>query len=205
MILSQLSAAPAPTHSPSLSERMHGIFGGSDPDGPLLARARRGDRAAFDTLVGRHGGALRAFLARRVGPDMADDAAQEVWIACWKNLERNGPRGRFKAWLYGVATYKATDALRVRCRQRERETDPERGESIAAPDAFGHVEMQATVEKVLAGLPENQREVVELYYFAELTLAEIAAALGRNLNTVKYQFYRAHSFGAEMKNGDDLS
>jgi RNA polymerase sigma factor (sigma-70 family) len=44
----------------------------------------------------------------------------------------------------------------------------------------------------LRTLPEAQREVVELYYYAELTLPEIATSLNRNLNTVKYQFYRAH-------------
>ncbi len=46
-------------------------------------------------------------------------------------------------------------------------------------------------------MPGAQREVLELYYYAELTLPEIAAALGRNLNTVKYQFYRAHALAAE--------
>jgi RNA polymerase sigma-70 factor (ECF subfamily) len=205
MILSQLSAPQSATKSQSMTKRVRGFFGSSDPDGPLLARARKGDRAAFDALVSRHGGALRAFLARRVGSEMADDVAQEVWIACWRNLATNGPRGRFKAWLYGVATHKAADALRSLCRQREREAEPEAGESVAAPDAFGPLETKDAVEKILASLPDAQREVVELYYFAELTLAEIAAALGRNLNTVKYQFYRAHALGAESGNGDDLS
>lgn len=49
------------------------------------------------------------------------------------------------------------------------------------------------VERLLAELEETQREVIELYYYAQLTLAEIATVLERNLNTVKYQFYRAHS------------
>ena len=45
--------------------------------------------------------------------------------------------------------------------------------------------------------PEAQREVLDLYYWAELTLPEIARALNRNLNTVKYQFYRGHDLVAQ--------
>ena len=50
-----------------------------------------------------------------------------------------------------------------------------------------------TVRHLLGELDEAQRGVLELYYYAQLTLAEIAAILGRNTNTVKYQFYRAHA------------
>ena len=54
------------------------------------------------------------------------------------------------------------------------------------------------MDEALLKLPENQREVLEMYYFAELTLPEIAGLLDRNLNTVKYQFYRAHTQVAEQ-------
>jgi hypothetical protein len=49
------------------------------------------------------------------------------------------------------------------------------------------------VKVVLSRLPDAQREVLALYYFAELTLPEIATALNRNPNTIKYQFYRANA------------
>ena len=50
----------------------------------------------------------------------------------------------------------------------------------------------------MRALPEVQREVLELYYYAELTLAEIAEVCGRHESTVKYQFYRAHAQVAQQ-------
>jgi RNA polymerase sigma factor (sigma-70 family) len=54
------------------------------------------------------------------------------------------------------------------------------------------------IGQALLALPEAQREVLELYYYADLTLAEIASALNRNLNTVKYHFYKAHTAVADL-------
>ena len=66
-----------------------------------------------------------------------------------------------------------------------------------APDPFEATVRAQVVRAALSELPEAQREVLELYYYAELTLAEIADSLGRNLNTVKHQFYRAHAMAAD--------
>ena len=63
-------------------------------------------------------------------------------------------------------------------------------------DAYAAADRAQAVRAALAGLPEAQQEVLELYFYAELTLPEIAEMLGRNLNTVKYQFYRAHAQAA---------
>lgn len=66
-------------------------------------------------------------------------------------------------------------------------------EEIADPRSMeNRVIIRESVRAALSKLQDAQREVVELYYYAELTLPEIAEALKRNLNTVKYQFYRAH-------------
>jgi len=62
----------------------------------------------------------------------------------------------------------------------------------ALSDAYRAVELRETIQAALKSVPDEQREVLELYYYAGQTLAEIGQALGRNLNTVKYQFYRAH-------------
>jgi RNA polymerase sigma-70 factor (ECF subfamily) len=164
----------------------------SEPDGLLLARAKQGSRSAFDTLRRLHEQPLRGFIARRVGADAVDDMAQEVWLACWTCLSRYTGRARFKAWLYGIAAHKCADYLRTRARETRR---VEAAQIIEPrqPDACGAVELRQTVLQALNRLPDEQREVVELYYYAEMTLAEIAQALNRNLNTVKYQFYRAHA------------
>ena len=166
-----------------------------DSDSRLLTEARRGNRSAFDSLRRQHEQALRGFVARRVGTDAADDLTQEIWLACWQALAKYAGRACFKAWLYGIATHKCADCLRSRVHTMMRE-EATFVEPIA-PDAYRAVEIRQIVQEALRRIPDEQREVLELYFYAELTLAEIAQALNRNLNTVKYQFYRAHALVAQ--------
>lgn len=163
----------------------------SDPDEPLVSRAKAGDRKAFDSLVRLYTDGLRGFVARRVGPGAADDVLQDTWTACWLGIRKYGGRSRFKAWLYGIATHKCVDFHRRVPPATENLDDLE---FVAGhDDVYGQVDLSESVRTALSQLPEAQREVVELYYYAGLTLNEIAANLQRNLNTVKYQFYRAHT------------
>jgi len=79
----------------------------------------------------------------------------------------------------------------------------ELNDQIAQADVVGvDVTLVAAIPGMLAQLTDTQREVLELYYFSQLNLPEIARALNRNLNTVKYQFYRAHSELACMMKED---
>jgi len=158
--------------------------------------ARRGDRAAFDTVVAVYDRELRRFLSRKVAKSEVEDIAQETWVAAWNSLNWFDGRCRFRTWLFGIAVLKVKDHFR---RKRSRPEPP-----LSLVDTiryheqrYGGAEMKESVRKVLETLSEAQREVIELYYFAELNLPEISRVLGRNLNTVKYQFYRAHAQAAE--------
>ena len=160
--------------------------------------ARRGDRRAFDSLVHTYERPLRGFLVRRAGLEAADDVFQETLIAAWNALPRFAGRSGFKAWLFGIALHKATDAQRAQGRVPA-ESWSEVTENMVSPgpDPFAAADLKHSVQTTLAQLPPVQREVLELYYYADLTLPEIAESLGRNLNTVKYQFYRAHAQAAD--------
>jgi RNA polymerase sigma-70 factor (ECF subfamily) len=172
--------------------------GAGDEEERLISAAQRGDRRAFDALVRSHQTILRGFLARRVGPEAVDDILQDTWIAAWAALPKFSRRSRFKAWLLGIAVHKAQDYHRARGRSP---VEPLLEETEVGqpnqPDPYAAIELRHTIKALLARLPNAQREVLEMYYYAELTLPEIAAALERNQNTVKYQFYRAHAQVAE--------
>jgi RNA polymerase sigma-70 factor (ECF subfamily) len=169
-----------------------------DADDGLVAAARRGDRAAFDALVRRHQPLLRGFLRRQVDPNAAEDVLQETWVAAWAGLPEFAGRARFKAWLFGIARHKAMDQQRANKRfPTETLTEETSTEYCPARNPFSDVDRNDAVQYALSELPETQREVLELYYFAELTLPEIAQTLGRSQNTVKYQFYRAHALAAD--------
>ena len=166
----------------------------SDGDEELVRYARRGDRRAFDELVRRHEPRLRGFIGRRVGAQSLDDVVQETLVSAWSNLSRFQSRSTFKAWLYGIAIHKCDDYYRKRLRQQAEIPLQDGLSGWHSPEAlYAAAELRETVRQILVGLPPPQREVLELYYYAELTLAEIASVLNRNPNTVKYQFYRAHA------------
>ena len=184
--------------------------GEEDPHRRWVAAARRGERQSFDALVRAYERPLRGLLARRLAADTIDDVLQETWLAAWTGLSGYGGRARFKAWLYGIALRKCADHHRERGRSPKTVSEdalehPGGGDgdalSVASvpaqKDAFAEAELRHVVRAALGSLPAAQREVLELYYYAELTLAEIAAILGRHESTVKYQFYRAHSVVAQ--------
>jgi RNA polymerase sigma-70 factor (ECF subfamily) len=165
---------------------------------PQSERERAGRRAEYS----RRGAARRSrrirkpeAAARRFPPaHVLDDILQETWIAVWQGLARYNGRSGFKAWLYAIGVNKCVDHFRKSAQQSHWELaiigdtgDPH------APDEYAAAEMRHVVQTALATLAGPQREVIELYYYDELTLAEIAQILNRNLNTVKYQFYRAHA------------
>lgn len=172
--------------------------GGHDEETALVAAAQRSDKRAFDALVSAHRAPLRGFLTRRVGGEAMEDVFQETLLAAWVALPRFEPRVRFKSWLYRIALNKAADYCRAQKRLWARETGLDAGDNLRArDDVHAAVEQNETVQTALACLPDAQREVLELYYYAELTLPQIAQVLERNLNTVKYQFYRAHALAAQ--------
>jgi len=164
--------------------------------------AKRGDRHAFDRLVRNYSGLLRGYLARRVSPSAVDDLMQEILLASWSALHAFNGRSRFKAWLFGIAMHKCADFHRAAGRDHlDSSVELQDGMALMSTETLDDwssaIDRREAIAAALSKLPANQREVLEMYYYAELSLPEIATALNRNLNTVKYQFYRAHTQAAE--------
>jgi RNA polymerase sigma-70 factor (ECF subfamily) len=192
------------------------VTGGTNgiSDTALVDAARRGDRRAFDGLVAVYQGQLKGFVSRRVGLEAVDDLAQDVWIAVWNALPRFERRACFRTFLYGIAVHKCMDYHRSQKRSAgavpsSALTEGAMNAALAASpqgdlpeyktpeELYAAAESRETVRIIVDTLPPAQREVLDLYYWAELTLQEIARVLGRNLNTVKYQFYRGHDLVAQ--------
>jgi RNA polymerase sigma-70 factor (ECF subfamily) len=167
---------------------------GEEAEADLIAAAQRGDQRAFDSLVRIHRPLVRGFLARRLdSAEAVDDILQETWMAAWTKLPEYTHRARFKAWLFGIAVHKIGDHHRARAKSIAEQITPEIERTMATQsDPYAAVDLKDALNSILSQLPAAQREVIELYYYAGLTLPEIAETLKRNQNTVKYQFYRAH-------------
>jgi RNA polymerase sigma-70 factor, ECF subfamily len=182
-------------------------------EGLSVEAARRGDQRAFDSLVGTYQAQLKGFISRRVGVEAVDDLAQDVWIAVWNALPRFEKRACFRTFLYGIAIHKCMDFHRSQRRvagsvQASVLTENAMNAALAATsreapeyktpeELYAAAETRESVRGIVDTLPPAQREILDLYYWAELSLPEIARVLDRNLNTVKYQFYRGHDLVAQ--------
>jgi RNA polymerase sigma-70 factor (ECF subfamily) len=157
----------------------------------LLQKTAMGDREAF-TRVYDSFSSLVFTLALRMLKTRSDaeDLLQEVFVQVWKQAENYSPeRGSHEAWIINITRSRAIDKLRS-IRRMEKSfvltEDPARAESkenLAISAAEN--EAKLTVNSALAGLPDAQRQVLELAYFDGLTQSEIAARLAEPLGTIK--------------------
>jgi len=173
----------------------------SHDDVGLWERARDGDQEAFGELVHRYQRRIWAVCRQYVGPDEADSATQDTFLKAWTRLGTFDGRARFGTWLTRIAINTCLDRLR-RLRRQGLRVDGESGEGPGllerTPDDRADpehrartrqaVERLASIEKEL---PERQRRIFRLRFYAEMSLDEIAEVLGVHVGTVKTQLHRA--------------
>lgn len=155
----------------------------------LLAVAGSRDRAAFVALFERYAARVKAYLMRGgTAEGTAEDAAQEVMIAVWRRAELFDPaRAGAATWIFTIARNKRIDLHRRNVRGLPEPDDPT---LQAEPEPDAHTQMSAAerdaqVRAAIDALSEDQRRVVRLSFFSELSHAEIASELGLPLGTVK--------------------
>ena len=166
-----------------------------DHDSPLadlLLASARGEVEAFAAFY--DASSRRVFgLTLKILGDLgsAEEAALDAYTYAWRNASRYDPsKGGALQWMLIVARSKAIDLLRARMRRRERERSLEWIEDLAdpspGPEALSSSsERCGKVRLALAGLPKEQREAIEIAYFAGLSHSELASVLDTPLGTVK--------------------
>jgi RNA polymerase sigma-70 factor (ECF subfamily) len=159
-------------------------------DGLLVVRCQLGEREAFRELVGAWHGPLCRYLRGMVGsPHLADDLAQEVWIAVMRGLPRLRQPERFAPWLFTIARRTVTDQLRQMYRASETSMDVVG--DIAADDELSGVLTTMQIEAGLSGVPPLEREALILFHLQDLPLVACAEVLGVPPGTVKSRLHRA--------------
>jgi RNA polymerase sigma-70 factor (ECF subfamily) len=170
------------------------MYTGSElSDAEVLRAYARGEVAALDELVRRHGAALLGFLrAMTRDPDAAEDLFQETWL---RVIRKPGgfSEGSFRAWVWRIARNLIID--RSRRRQAEYSLDASIGEDDATlldtlvesgptpADLAAGKDLEARIGECVARLPANLREVFLLRTQAGLSFVEVARVLHVPLNT----------------------
>lgn len=161
------------------------------PDETLVSAMAVGDQAALKALNERYGNAV-LMVARRILGDMADaeEVAADVLWQAWVNSSRfDRARGSVGAWLMMIARSRSIDRLRSRqardpMRAAGVEADSQPGTPDPAIDLYG-AQCRKIVGDAIRNLQENERAVLELAYFSDLSQSEIAVKIGMPLGTVK--------------------
>jgi RNA polymerase sigma factor (sigma-70 family) len=166
------------------------------PTGEELSVARflAGDPAALRELYDRHAGLVHGLALRclRAHHD-AEDVTQQVFVRAWRARATYDPaRGPVGAWLTGIARHQIADRLRARMRDADVTTRVELATGRGGTD---EVVEAAVIEAVVVAdelnrLPPQQRTVVRLAFFDDLTHQQIATRTGLPLGTVKSHLRR---------------
>ena len=166
-----------------------------DPDAPLVARAQKGDRWAFEQLVERHQHRLFTLAARLLGsPDDAGDAVQEALIRAWLGLPSFRRGARFSTWLYRICVNAVHDQ---RLKRRATPLD-EIAEPADPRDAFLAQELSGELQRALNELDDDYRTAVVLYDLLGCSYAEIAELTGVAEGTVKSRIFRGRARLGEL-------
>lgn len=162
----------------------------------LMAAAQGGDRVAYEKLLREILPLIRA-IARRWHrqPDRAEDVVQDVLLTLHRVRHTYDPTRPFSHWLATLARRRAIDALRQRGRSAKVEVFDENAyETFADPQANREIVVRDQAKGLgaaIAGLPEGQREAVELLKLKELSLVEASAVSGKSIAALKVNVHRA--------------
>jgi RNA polymerase sigma-70 factor, ECF subfamily len=177
------------------SEDRRSPNGLSDADADIHAHLRVGrHRAAFEAVLPRYRDRVYrlAFSILR-DKESAEDAAQDVFVKLWRALPGYNGSAALSTWIYAITRNTCISTLRKRRPQisLDEPGDDEDGPvlQLAAPEHDDSA--VASVEKLLALLPERYRQAVTLFYMEDQSYDQTAAALGMPLGTVKALLHRA--------------
>jgi RNA polymerase sigma-70 factor (ECF subfamily) len=170
-------------------------------DEVLIERIAAGDRGAMRALFARHRLAVYRWLARLLRDEaLAEDLLSEVFLDVWRQAAAFEARASVSTWLLAIARHKALSA-------RRRRTEVELDDGVAATVADPADDPELVVEKKsraellrrsLHRLPPEQTEVIDLVYYHDKSVKEVAKIVGIPEATVKTRMFYARRKLADL-------
>jgi RNA polymerase sigma-70 factor, ECF subfamily len=170
-------------------------------DEVLIGRIAKGDRLAMQVLFARHHVRVYRFVLRLVGnPTTAEDLISEVFLDVWRQADRFEGRSAVSTWMLAIARFKALSALRKR---PDEELDDETAETIEDTSDNPEVSLEkkdksAVLRQCLEKLSPEHKEIIDLVYYHEKSVEEVAEIVGIPENTVKTRMFYARKKLAEL-------
>jgi len=170
-------------------------------DEVLIARIAGGDRLAMQVLFARHHVRVYRFVLRLVRNDAtAEDLISEVFLDIWRQAGKFEGRSQVSTWMLSIARFKALSVLRKR---PEEELDEETAERIEdhADDpetTLAKKDKGALLRQCLTALSAEHREIIDLVYYHEKSVEEVAGIVGIPEATVKTRMFYARKKLSEL-------
>ena len=194
-------AIMAYTHSVPVTAAGRAAGSGQTSDEALVQLIATGDKKALQVLFARHNVRVFRFILRFLGDESAaEDLVSEVFFDVWRQADRFESRSQVSTWLLAIARNKALTVLR---RRTTEELDEEVAEFIEDPADSPEVVMQKTqrsavLQECLTQLSPAHREIIDLVYYHEKTIEEVAEIIGVPQNTVKTRMFYARKRIADL-------
>jgi RNA polymerase sigma-70 factor (ECF subfamily) len=170
-------------------------------DAALIQSIAAGDRSAMRILFARHNVRIYRFLLRFVADrSTAEDLVSEVFLDVWCQAAKFQGRSLVGTWLLAIARNKALSAMR---RRPTEELDEDAAAGIGDPSNDPEATMQNrqkadVLANCLRRLSAAHREVIDLVYYHEKSIDEVAKIIGVPQNTVKTRMFYARKQIAEL-------
>src|ERR1700710_1916790 len=170
-------------------------------DEVLIGRIAAGDKLAMQVLFARHHVRVYRFVLRFVGdPSRAEDLISDVFLDVWRQADKFEARSQVSTWMLAIARFKALSALR---RKPDEELDEEAAAAIEDsgdnPEvALSKKDKSGGIRNCLQGLSAEHRDIIDLVYYHEKSVEEVAQIVGIPEKTVKTRMFYARKKLSEL-------
>jgi RNA polymerase sigma-70 factor (ECF subfamily) len=167
----------------------------SRSDEQLMSAYVAGDAAAFRVIFERYAPVLlRTMLRELYAREEANDLVQQTFLQLHRARADFDPKQKLKPWIFTIALNLKREYFRRKKRRPERSLDGDEaaGEAAVTTAGVAQVEARRTLDRALAELPAEQREVIELHWFGGLDFPEVAQVVGASLSAVKVRAHRGY-------------
>jgi RNA polymerase sigma-70 factor, ECF subfamily len=170
-------------------------------DEALIGLIADGDKRAMQVLYARHNVRVYRFIVRLTGNQtLAEDLVSEVFLDVWWQAEGFESKSQVSTWLLAIARYKALSALR---RRTDEHLDDHMAETIEDtsddPETMVNTkDRNSILQKCLTQLSLAHHEVIDLVYYHEKSVEEVAKIVGVSAATVKSRMFYARNKMADL-------